>query len=244
MSSPLQSPSRAAEPSEIKAERATRPPVVALAGNPNAGKTSIFNALTGLRQKVANYPGVTVERKEGVWNLAPDAPPARLIDLPGLYSLDAASLDEQIARDVLTGRMAGTPAPDVIVAVVDATNLERNLYLVTQLLDVGRPVVVALSMVDLAEREGLKIDAAKLGESLGLRVVPVNAKQRRGLDELAHAVLSTVGGETPGVCWRLSDGAEEEVRRLVEGARIERAEAIRDLYSDELPSDSARRVAV
>jgi ferrous iron transport protein B len=217
---------------------------VALAGNPNAGKTSIFNALTGLRQKVANYPGVTVERKEGVWALAPDTPPARLIDLPGLYSLDAASLDEQIARDVITGRMAGTPAPDVIVAVVDATNLERNLYLVTQLLDAGRPVVVALSMIDLAEREGLEIDARRLGESLGVKVVPVNAKQRRGLDELAHAVLSAVGAETPDVCWRLSAHAEEEIRRLAEGEGIERAEAIRDLYADELPADSARRAAV
>jgi len=244
MSSTLQSPSPAAGPSDTKAGRATRPPVVALAGNPNAGKTSIFNALTGLRQKVANYPGVTVERKESGWTLAPDAPPARLIDLPGLYSLDAASLDEQIARDVITGRMTGTPAPDVIVAVVDATNLERNLYLVTQLLDAGRPVVVALSMIDLAEREGLEIDAAKLGDSLGLRVVPVNAKQRRGLDELAHAVLSAVGGETPGVCWRLSAHAEEEIHRLSEGEGIGRAEAIRDLYADELPSDSARRAAI
>jgi ferrous iron transport protein B len=217
---------------------------VALAGNPNAGKTSIFNALTGLRQKVANYPGVTVERKEGVWALAPDTQPARLIDLPGLYSLDAASLDEQIARDVITGRMTGTPAPDVIVAVVDATNLERNLYLVTQLLDAGRPIVVALSMIDLAERQGLEINAAKLGASLGVRVVPVNAKQRRGLDELAHAVLSAVGAETPGVCWRLSAHAEEEVRRLTEDKGIERAEAIRDLYADELPADSERRAAV
>jgi ferrous iron transport protein B len=217
---------------------------VALAGNPNAGKTSIFNALTGLRQKVANYPGVTVERKEGVWTLAPDTPPARLIDLPGLYSLDAASLDEQIARDVITGRMAGTPAPDVIVAVVDATNLERNLYLVTQLLDAGRPVVVALSMIDLAERDGLEIDARRLGESLGVKVVPVNAKQRRGLDELAYAVLSAVGAETPGVCWRLSAHAEEEIRRLTEDKGIERAEAIRDLYADELPADAARRAAV
>ena len=180
MSSTLEFPSRTVEPSDTQSGRESRSPVVALAGNPNAGKTSIFNALTGLRQKVANYPGVTVERKEGVWTLAPDAPPARLIDLPGLYSLDAASLDEQIARDVLTGRMTGTPAPDVIVAVVDATNLERNLYLVTQLLDTGRPVVVALSMFDLAERAGLEIDAVKLGKSLGVTVVPVIAKQRRG----------------------------------------------------------------
>src|SRR5918912_3070289 len=99
----------------------------ALAGNPNAGKTSLFNALTGLRQKVANYPGVTVERKEGTWPLpSADEPlPARLVDLPGLYSLDAASIDEEIARDVIMGRMtAVVPVPDVVVAVVDATNLE------------------------------------------------------------------------------------------------------------------------
>ena len=145
MSSTLESPSRTVEPASVQVGRLTRPPVVALAGNPNAGKTSIFNALTGLRQKVANYPGVTVERKEGVWTLAPEQPGARIIDLPGLYSLDAASLDEQIASDVITGRMQGTPAPDVIVAVVDATNLERNLYLVTQLLDTGRPVVVSVA---------------------------------------------------------------------------------------------------
>ncbi|MDT5294120.1 MAG: ferrous iron transport protein, partial [Acidobacteriota bacterium] len=139
MSSTVEFPSRIAEPAGNGAERETRSLVVALAGNPNAGKTSLFNALTGLRQKVANYPGVTVERKEGLWTLAPELPVARLIDLPGLYSLDAASIDEQIARDVLTGRMEGTPLPDVIVAVVDATNLERNLYLFTQLLETGRP---------------------------------------------------------------------------------------------------------
>ena len=101
---------------------------IALAGNPNAGKTTLFNALTGLKQKVANYPGVTVERKEGVWRLGEGA--ANLIDLPGLYSLDATSLDEQIAREVITGELPGLPKPDAVVAVVDATNLERNLYLV------------------------------------------------------------------------------------------------------------------
>ncbi|HYX40514.1 MAG TPA: FeoB small GTPase domain-containing protein, partial [Pyrinomonadaceae bacterium] len=110
---------------------------VALAGNPNAGKTSLFNALTGLRQKVANYPGVTVERKEGVWPLTQDAPAARVVDLPGLYSLDVASPDERIARDVILGRASVVPLPDVVVAVVDATNLERNLYLVTQLIETG-----------------------------------------------------------------------------------------------------------
>jgi ferrous iron transport protein B len=211
MSSTLESPSQPADPADSRLACELRSMVVALAGNPNAGKTSLFNALTGLRQKVANYPGVTVERKEGLWTLAPETQPARLIDLPGLYSLDAASIDEEIARDVLTGRMKGTPAPDVIVAVVDATNIERNLYLVTQLLETGLPVVVALSMVDLAERGGLEIDALKLGESLGVTVVPVTAKQRRGLDELARAVAEALGVEAPGARWRLSPQAEQEV---------------------------------
>ncbi|HEX3559698.1 MAG TPA: ferrous iron transport protein B [Pyrinomonadaceae bacterium] len=244
MSSTLESPPRSAEAVGGHDELAARSLVVALAGNPNAGKTSLFNALTGLRQKVANYPGVTVERKEGVWSLAPAVPPARLLDLPGLYSLDATSIDEQIARDVLTGRMADTPVPDVIVAVVDATNLERNLYLVTQLLETNRPVVIALTMFDLAERAKLEIDVQRLSESLGVRVVAVTAKQRRGLDELAHAVLSAVGGETPGVCWRLSPGAEEEVRRLSDEGVAGRAAALREIYADELPQDAVRREAV
>src|SRR5215210_2065226 len=161
---------------------------IALAGNPNAGKTTLFNSLTGLRQKVANYPGVTVERKEGAWTLAPDLPPARLIDLPGLYSLDAASIDEQIARDVITGRIPDLSKPDVIVAVVDATNLERNLYLVTQLLEYGRPLVIALTMIDLAQKRKLLIDEKKLAEELGSRVVPVVVTQHKGFEELAEAV--------------------------------------------------------
>ena len=121
---------------------------IALAGNPNAGKTTLFNSLTGLNQKVANYPGVTVERKEGVWLLGDVS--ATLIDLPGLYSLDATSLDEQIARNVITGKVDNVRPPDVIVSVVDATNLERNLYLSTQLLEYGIPVVVALTMIDVS----------------------------------------------------------------------------------------------
>ncbi len=217
---------------------------VALAGNPNAGKTSLFNALTGLRQKVANYPGVTVERKEGDWQLSPDAPPARLVDLPGLYSLDAASIDERIARDVLTGRVSGTPAPDVVVAAVDATNLERNLYLVTQLLEVGRPVVVALTMVDLAERERIEVDARRLGEALGVPVVPVTARQRRGLDELARAVAEAADGPAPEAKWQLSTRAEEEIQRLSLDSEGGRESALRDLYSEELPEDEGRREAV
>ena len=167
---------------------------IALAGNPNAGKTTLFNALTGLRQKVANYSGVTVERKEGVWNLGVNI--ARLIDLPGLYSLDATSLDEQIARDVLTGKIANLPKPDVIVAVVDATNLERNLYLVTQLVEYKIPVVIALTMVDLAEKQSLEIDVEKLSKLLQIPVVSVRAGQKIGTHELAEKVLETAKNQT------------------------------------------------
>jgi ferrous iron transport protein B len=170
----------------------SRPLSIAVAGNPNAGKTSLFNSLTGLRQKVANYPGVTVESKVGQWTLAPELPPARLIDLPGLYSLDATSLDEEVARDILLGQAETIAKPDAIVIVVDATNLVRNLYLATQLLETGQPIVVALTMFDLAERGELKIDVEKLSAALGVAVVPVVAKQLRGLEELALAVLKTV----------------------------------------------------
>ena len=178
--------------SEPNGVNLSRPPTIAVAGNPNAGKTRLFNSLTGLRQKVANYPGVTVESKTGQWTLASGLPPARLIDLPGLYSLDATSLDEEIARDILLGRAESIATPDVIVVVVDATNLVRNLYLASQLLETGQPIVVALTMFDLAERSKLKIDVKKLSAALGVAVVPVVAKQRRGLEELAKAVLATL----------------------------------------------------
>ena len=244
MSSTLESPSRTVEPAGAAARSETKQLVVALAGNPNAGKTSLFNALTGLKQKVANYPGVTVERKEGVWSLAAAEQPARLVDLPGLYSLDAASIDEEIARDVITGRMQGTPAPDVLVAVVDSTNLERNLYLVTQLLETGRPVVVALTMFDLAERAKLEIDADRLSASLGVPVVAVIAKQRRGLEELARAVLEVLGADAACMRWPLPRAVEDEVLALVGAGVAGRGDALRELYSDELPSDAARRAAV
>jgi ferrous iron transport protein B len=165
--------------------------VIALAGNPNAGKTTLFNALTGLRQKVANFPGVTVERKEGVWKIGENY--ARLIDLPGLYSLDATSLDEQIARDVLTGKARDLPRPDAIIAVVDATNLERNLYLVTQLLEYKIPLVVALTMVDLAEKQKHEIDAEKLGRKLGVPVISVTAASGDGLEDLSAEVFAALG---------------------------------------------------
>jgi ferrous iron transport protein B len=164
---------------------------IALAGNPNAGKTTLFNALTGLKQKVANYPGVTVERKEGPWQLNGNT--ANLIDLPGLYSLDATSLDEHIARDIITGDQAGVPKPDAIVAVVDATNLERNLYLVMQLLEFGVPVVVALTMIDVFEREKHEIDVEMLATLLKTPVVPITAKSGRGRAELAAKLKEVIG---------------------------------------------------
>ncbi len=159
---------------------------IALAGNPNAGKTTLFNALTGLKQKVANYPGVTVERKTGRWQL--NGSGADLIDLPGLYSLDATSLDEQIARNVITGEQKGVRRPDVVVAVVDATNLERNLYLVTQLFDYKVPVVIALTMIDVFEKQDHEINIAKLSQLLKVPVVAINAKSGRGIKELAKEV--------------------------------------------------------
>src|SRR3989440_1002909 len=134
---------------------------VALAGNPNCGKTTVFNALTGLRQKVANYPGVTVEKKTGRCKL-PDGRRANIIDLPGTYSLISRSPDEQVAMEVLRGLRHDTPAPDVVVVVVDASNLQRNLYLVSQLIELGRPMVVALNMMDIAERRGLRLSPQKL----------------------------------------------------------------------------------
>ena len=169
----------------------TKQIIVALAGNPNAGKTTLFNALTGLRQKVANYPGVTVERKEGFWNLS--SGPARVIDLPGLYSLDATSLDEEIARDVITGKQSGLAKPDVVIAVVDATNLERNLYLVTQLFDYGVPVVVALTMMDEFEKQKHEIDVDKLSSLFQVPIVAINAKSGRGVKELLKVVERSIG---------------------------------------------------
>ncbi|HEX6728717.1 MAG TPA: ferrous iron transport protein B, partial [Pyrinomonadaceae bacterium] len=172
------------------------PLTIAIAGNPNAGKTSLFNALTGLRQKVANYPGVTVETKSGLWFVDGHGP-VSVIDLPGLYSLNATSIDEQIARDVLLQREGSSTEalqPDVIVMVVDATNLSRNLYLATQVIELGRPVVIALTMFDTAIRSGTDIDVYQLADELGVEVVPVVARQKRGIEELAKAVFAAARG--------------------------------------------------
>lgn len=167
------------------------PPLIALIGNPNAGKSALFNALTGARQKLGNYPGVTVERKSGRLVLA-DGRPAELVDLPGTYSLTPTSPDEQVTRDVILGKQAGERLPDAIVIVADATNLENHLRFALELLDLGLPAVVALNMVDLATRDGLELDACVLANQLGVPVIPTVAVRRRGLEHLIEALTPLV----------------------------------------------------
>jgi ferrous iron transport protein B len=166
---------------------ASRLPTYALVGNPNCGKSTLFNALTGLKQKVGNYPGVTVEKKIGT-TFSQHGQPMTVIDLPGAYSLAARSPDEAVTRDVLLGRRADTPQPDRILCIVDATNLERNLYLVHQILDLGRPVIVVLNMMDLATEAGLNVRVARLEHELGVPVIPCEAVRGKGLVELRVAM--------------------------------------------------------
>ncbi|MEY3269645.1 MAG: hypothetical protein RL480_2405 [Pseudomonadota bacterium] len=173
-------------------------PVVALVGNPNAGKTSLFNALTGSRQKVGNYPGVTVERKSGRLAL-PDGRIADLIDLPGTYSLTPRSPDEQVTRDAVLGHLSGEKRLDAIVAVIDATNLRNHLRFVLELRRLGLPMLVALNMVDLAERDGTSIDTERLASILGLPVIATVAVRRRGLAELGAGLAGVLRGETPAI---------------------------------------------
>ncbi|NBW76847.1 MAG: ferrous iron transporter B [Sphingomonadaceae bacterium] len=159
----------------------------ALVGNPNAGKSALFNALTGARQKIANYPGVTVERKAGRLPL-PNGEIIELTDLPGSYGLEATSPDEEVTRKVVLGELPGEPAPQVLVIVLDASNLEQHLVFAQEVIALGRPTVVALNMIDLAERDGLVLDPAALQSALGVPVVPTVAVRRRGLAELAAAI--------------------------------------------------------
>jgi len=160
---------------------------IALVGNPNSGKTALFNALTGAHQKVANYAGVTVERKEGLVRTTGGRAMA-LLDLPGTYSLRARSPDEEVTRDAVLGRLAGETPPDVIVVVADATNLRLVLRLVLELRAVGRPMMLALNMFDIARRQGLRIDLERLSAELAMPIVPTTATRKHGIDELIAAM--------------------------------------------------------
>jgi ferrous iron transport protein B len=181
-------------------------PLVAVVGNPNAGKSALFNMLTGARQKVGNYPGVTVERKSGRLSLA-DGRPIELVDLPGAYSLNPSSPDEEVTRDVVLGKQAGERLPDALLLVLDATNLDNHLRFALQLIALGLPVVIALNMVDLAKRDGLTIDPQILERELGVPVIETVAVRRRGGDELKEAISEAVGAARR---LRPGNGADQE----------------------------------
>ncbi|MBM3213421.1 ferrous iron transport protein B [Candidatus Poribacteria bacterium] len=209
--------------------------VIALAGNPNSGKTTLFNALTGLRQKVGNYPGVTVERKMGILQLGTAL--HDVLDLPGTYSLTVRSPEERIARTVILGEAKDTPRTTVVVVVVDASNLDRNLYLAGQVLDLGAPTIIALNMIDVAERSGVVIDAPELSRRLGVPVVPMCASRGIGIDGLLSLLASGDPPVPPERRWRLSEGAERAIAEVAALLRSDRgyttaqadAEAIRCL---------------
>jgi ferrous iron transport protein B len=169
------------------------PMTYALVGNPNSGKTTLFNALTGLKQKIGNYPGVTVERKVGECFL-PHGNKVSIIDLPGAYSLNARSPDEAVLRDVLLGRRTDTRKPDRIIIILDGSNLERHLYLTTQILELGIPCILVINMMDVAETQGIKLNLSALSGAIGgLPVIPMQASHRKGLVELKHAMsLGTI----------------------------------------------------
>ena len=212
---PLSEPIAASAPQQPVTELPIKTPQtrrIAIAGNPNSGKSTLFNALTGMRQKVGNYPGVTVEKKEGVFH-GSHGEQMSLLDLPGCYSLQARSPDEAVSRDVLLGRQADTPPPDAIIAVVDATNLERNLYLVSQLLELKIPLILGLSMVDLAEKAGIGIDCKALSELLGVPVLRLVAATGVGLVELKQW-LSQAQLPVPSTTAPLPEALQIEIRRL------------------------------
>jgi ferrous iron transport protein B len=185
---------------------------VALVGNPNTGKSTLFGALSGVRQRVGNYPGVTVEKKLG-WMSHADRR-WTLVDLPGTYSLAPRSPDEMVAIDVLLGRREDAPAPDVVLCVVDASNLERNLYLINQVLELGRPTVVALTMTDVAAARGVEVDAARLATNLGVPVVPVRADRRTGLEALKESLAEAADRPPPSPESPFPEPFRNEVARL------------------------------
>ncbi|MCK4273557.1 MAG: 50S ribosome-binding GTPase [Dehalococcoidales bacterium] len=182
---------------------------LALAGNPNSGKTTVFNNLTGARQHVGNWPGVTVEKKEGFCNFRGRR--IRVVDLPGVYGLTAYSLDEVIARDYVVDEK-----PDVVVDVVDASNLERNLYLAVQVLEMKANLVIALNMMDVAESRGYQIDVKELSRLLGTPVVPMVAARNQGTRELLETVVGVAAGniQVSGIHMQYGHDVEAELVKL------------------------------
>ena len=204
------------------AKNATAAPhfTVALLGNPNTGKTTLFNRFSGMRQRVGNYPGVTVEMKTG--SFVHHGCSVDVIDLPGTYSLAPRSPDEIVAVNVILGRQTGAAQPAVVISIVDASNLERNLYLTTQAMELGVPVVIALNMIDIAERQGLQIDPARLQERLGVSVVPIQANKGKGLDRLKDVLVDRALASAEGVSSNGSPAGPpfpEVFEREVEGLR-------------------------
>ncbi|HEY3330335.1 MAG TPA: ferrous iron transport protein B [Capsulimonadaceae bacterium] len=235
---------------EIQAPIGTRR--FAVVGNPNSGKTTLFNALTGLKQKVGNYPGVTVERKEGTLRVPSTGQSITLVDLPGLYSLTPRSPDEVIARDVLLGRRCDEAKAEGIINIVDASNLERNLYLTSQLLDLGLPMLVVLTMNDIAEQGGRRVDEAALSAELGVAVTSVNVRKKRGMKELPDLIAQLpVDLETPRtVQYDLPPLVVDETAELRDLVLQDQpgkspsqayAEAVTLLMTDEVAPEEARR---
>ena len=182
---------------------------IALAGNPNSGKTTVFNNLTGARQHVGNWPGVTVEKKEG--SVSYEGYNIKVVDLPGVYSLTAYSMDEVIARNFVVEEN-----PDVVVDIVDASNLERNLYLAVQLLEMGAKTVIALNMIDAAESRGYQIDVEALSREVGVPVVPMVATRNEGSRELLRTIINIVEStiKVPGVRLWYGQEVEEEIAKI------------------------------
>jgi len=205
---------------------------VVLVGNPNAGKTTIFNALTGQNQKVGNYSGVTVSKKSGSFH-SPDGRKMNLIDLPGCYSLMPTSEDEKITVNVLKGNQAQEQKPDLIVCVVDASSMERQLRLVLEVIELGLPVVLALNMVDMAESKGVRLDTALLAEELGIPVVPMQASKRKGIIELKQALRQPF--PTPADHhWEPTDDARTEKIETITESGARRSENHSHTKSDQL----------
>jgi len=208
---------------------------IAVVGNPNSGKSTLFNRLTGMRQKTGNYPGVTVEKHVGVTRIGDDS--IELVDLPGMFALSAHSLEERIASDVVLGRMPDMPRPAGILAVVDSTHMYQGLYLVQQLMELGLPLMVALTMTDAAEASGIRIDTKALSQRLGgAKVFPVVATTGQGIDDLKSA-LSTLAGQgapaLPAFWQELNAASEALAADLPEDLpRIEIERALIDRDSD------------